>query len=218
MKVSIFTPDDEPYLGRGSVFQFDQMIQSAMEINAAVGPWTRVRNLSPLQRAATELIPHGFSIALSIRELVRQGYLISAEILLRPLVERVAVISYLCETPSALDLWEAGWPHKTRPPLYRLLAAMRASGETQENEEIAREITQRFNALIHADPMGARRQASKSRDGRFGYTASKSLDDAGRCDDICFQCVSYLVILMARTVEIFPDAVEKRDESMGDWQ
>jgi len=25
-------------------------------------------------------------------------------------------------------------------------------------------------------------------------------------------------IIAARTVEIFPDAVEKRDESMGDWQ
>ena len=112
LETPIFTPDNEPYLGRESVFQFDQMIQAAMEKNAKIGPWTHGRNLTPLQSAATELLPHGFSIALSIRELVRQGYLISAEILLRPLIERAAVISYLCEAPSALPLWEAGWPHK----------------------------------------------------------------------------------------------------------
>jgi hypothetical protein len=110
------------------------MIKAAMEKNAKIGPWTHGRNLTPLQSAATELLPHGFSIALSIRELVRQGYLISAEILLRPLIERAAVISYLCETPSALPLWEAGWPHKSRPPLYKMLAAMRQTkGSVQEN-------------------------------------------------------------------------------------
>lgn len=69
-----------------------------MEKNAKIGPWTHGRNLTPLQSAATELLPHGFSIPLGIRELVRQGYLISAEILLRPLIERAAVIGYLCET------------------------------------------------------------------------------------------------------------------------
>jgi len=106
--VPIFTPENEPYLGRESVFHFDQMVQAAMEQNDNIGPWTHGRNLNPLQKAASELLPHGFSIALSIRELVRQGHLISAEILLRPLIERAAVISYLCETPSALDLWEAG--------------------------------------------------------------------------------------------------------------
>ena len=95
--MSIFTPDNEPYLGRESVFQFDNMILVAMEQNQRIAPWTQGRDLTPLQWAETELIPHGFSIALSIRELVRQGYLISAEILLRPLIERAAVISYLSD-------------------------------------------------------------------------------------------------------------------------
>ena len=74
--MSIFTPDNEPYSGRQSVFQFDNMILVAMEQNQKIAPWTHGRDLTPLQRAGTELIPHGFSIALSIRELVRQGYLI----------------------------------------------------------------------------------------------------------------------------------------------
>lgn len=202
----VFNPDNEPYLGRESVFQFDQMIQSAMEENAKIGPWTHGRKLTSLQMAATELLPHGFSIALSIRELVRQGYLVSAEILLRPLIERAAVISYLCETPSALNLWEAGWPHKSRPPLKKMLGTMRGKGGVQENEDLAKQITQHFNAIVHADPVGARKQATKLEDGCVVYSASKTLHSIEMCDDICFQAVCYLVVLTARAVQIFPEA------------
>jgi hypothetical protein len=136
--------------------------------------------------------------------------LISAEILLRPLIERTAVISYLCETQSALPLWEAGWPHKSRPPLYKMLAAMRGKGSMQENEDMARQLTQHFNAIVHADPLGAQRQVTKLGDGRGGYTASKSLLDTERCDDICFQAAMYLAILTTRAVQIFPEAVDQR--------
>jgi len=202
----IFTPGNEPYLGRQSVFQFDKMIQTAMEKNAKIAPWTRGRDLTLLQRAGTELLPHGFSIALSIRELVRQGYLISAEILLRPLIERAAVISYLNETPNALPLWAAGWPHKSRPPLFKMLAAMNGEGSMQENEDMAKQITQHFNAIVHADPLGAKKQITKLGDGRGGYTASKSLNDPERCDEICYQAAMYLIILMARACQIFPEA------------
>ena len=134
------------------------MIVAAMEQNTKIGPWTHGKALTPLQRAGTELLPHGFSIALSIRELVRQGYLISAEILLHLLVERAAVVSYLCEKPTSVCLWEAGWPHKSRPALYKMLAVMRGSGDARENEDMARHITQHFNAIVHADPSGSRRQ------------------------------------------------------------
>lgn len=206
----IFAPDNEPYLGRESVFQFDQMIQAAMEQNSKIGPWTHGRELTPLQVAATELIPHGFSIALSIRELVRQGYLIPAEVLLRPFIERVAVISHLFETPSAVPLWGAGWPHKSRPPLYKMLAAMRGKGDMQENENMARQTTQNLNEIVHAGPLGARRQAIRLSDGRGGYTAAKSLGDIERCDDICIQTAMYLIVLMARAVQVFPEAVGPR--------
>jgi len=34
----IFTPDNEPYLGRELLFHFDQIISSAMEQNAVTAP------------------------------------------------------------------------------------------------------------------------------------------------------------------------------------
>lgn len=205
----IFTPDNEPYLGRESVFQFDSMILVAMEQNQRIAPWTHGRDLTPLQWAGTELIPHGFSIALSIRELVRQGYLISTEILLRPLIERAAVISYLAETPSALPLWENGWPHKSRPSLRKMLAVMLGNkGTVKENKELARQVTQHFNSLVHADPRGARYQSIKTADGLRGYSASKSLADTGKCDDVCFQASMYLIVLTSRAIAIYPEALK----------
>jgi hypothetical protein len=206
----IYTPDNEPYLGRESLWRFDEVIVTAMDVNGRIGPWTHGRELSPLQRAGAELLPHGFSIALSIRELIRQGYLISAEILLRPLIERAAVVSYLCETLDALALWESGWPHKSRPPLYKMLATMRGQGNTRDDEDIAKQITDHFNSIIHADPIGARTQAITTSNGRPGYTSSKTLRDVEKCDEICIQATMYLIILLARATQIFPEATYQR--------
>ncbi len=91
---AVFNPRNEPYLGLSAVLRFDQLILVTMDAQHAVGPWTRrhVSELTPLQMAATQLIPGSVSIALAIRELIRQGYLFAAAILLRPLVERVGTL------------------------------------------------------------------------------------------------------------------------------
>lgn len=82
--IPVFTPDNEPYLGRESVFHFDQVILSCMEANAEISTFTHANKLSSLQKAACQIIPQGINLALSIRELVRQGYLFAAAVLMRP--------------------------------------------------------------------------------------------------------------------------------------
>jgi hypothetical protein len=71
----VFTPDNEPYLGRHLLFHFDQIISSAMEQNSVTAPTSHGRSLTDQQHAACQLIPQALSIMLSIRELIRQGYL-----------------------------------------------------------------------------------------------------------------------------------------------
>src|SRR5260370_19472868 len=147
------SPIQDPYLGREALFVFDSLISGAMAVNRRVAAWTHGRQLTRLQRAACQIIPNGFAIALSIRELVRTGYLFSAEILLRPLIERVAVVSYLMETGNkALDLWEQGWPHATRPPLSKMLGSIKEYSEFDQQsnsgmklQEIVRQMTKHFN-------------------------------------------------------------------------
>lgn len=92
--VSVFTPADEPYLGRQSVLALDEMIVQFLEAQRRSLPGREPTTSRPLQRAASELIPGASSVALSVRELVRQGYRLSALILTTPLMERAATISY----------------------------------------------------------------------------------------------------------------------------
>ena len=81
---TVFTPDNEPYLGRLSLCNLDHMIVAFMDQQKRIAAWTHGATLSPVQKAASQIVPSASSIALSIRELVRQGYLLSALILTRP--------------------------------------------------------------------------------------------------------------------------------------
>lgn len=112
---TIFTPDNEPYLGLPSLLVFDQVLLTLVAEQHRIGPWTRTHNLTPVQLAASEIVPGTCSLAFSAREMVRQGYLLAARILLRPLIERVSTLTYLLENDEAVISWQNGWPHASRP-------------------------------------------------------------------------------------------------------
>lgn len=112
----VFTPDNEPYLGRELLFHFDQLICSAMEQNAITAPTTHVKSLTDHQRMASQVIAQALSITLSIRELVRQGYLFGAHVLLRAMVERSAILLYLHLHPEEIEKWNRGWHQQDNVP------------------------------------------------------------------------------------------------------
>jgi hypothetical protein len=210
------SPIQDPYLGRKPLLLFDNLIVVAMTINQEVAAWTHGKELTRLQRAACQILPNGFSIALSIRELVRAGYLFSAEILLRPLIERVAVISYLAEVGnSALDLWEQGWPHKTRPPLSKMLGSIKEYAKFDQKSmsvmkmpELMHQMTKHFNSIIHADPGGLDTNIGLTTNRSIGYLSGASVHDPKRCDRIRAQAVTYISLLSIRAAEIFPEATD----------
>ncbi len=200
-KSPVFTPDDEPYLGRESVFHFDQVILSCLEANAEIAAYTHKNELNDLQKAACQIIPQGINLALSIRELVRQGYLFAAAVLMRPLIERVAIISYLHEKPQEVSLWQRGWEHKERPSLAKMLATMNKEVDTKQ----AQEICSTFNSLTHGDPMGSAFNLVSLPAGGLGYSVGKVLNEPEFCDFVCFQSYLYLIVIMARMAGCFPD-------------
>jgi hypothetical protein len=69
----IFTPDNEPYLGRELLHHFDNTICACLEQNAEIAPRTHGLDKTDLQAAACQLIPQSISVALSIRELIRKA-------------------------------------------------------------------------------------------------------------------------------------------------
>ena len=198
---AVYSPSNEPYLGRESVRAFDNMIVACLEANAVVAPRTHVVDPTALQRAANQIIPQGLSLALSIRELVRQGYLFGALVLLRPLVERAAILRYLVEQPDKLEIWERGWRHRERPSLATMLNAL----GKDSFPDIGKELTRPYNSLTHGDPASSRWNLIKIGEESLGYSVSKILNNPALCDSICAEAATWLSIFMVTMLEIYPD-------------
>ncbi len=214
LAMPIFTPDDEHYLGVLLVHQLDLLIVPLTQQQVRIAEWTHSNELTPLQQAASELAPGACSLALSIRELVRQGYLLAALVLTRPLLERVATLSYLVENPGQVKLWRQGWPHKGRPSLRTRMRTMGLppdpdspmwSVDAPNMDDISAMIN-RYNGLVHGDPVSAYSTAVLLPDGRPGYTVGKDLSSPTRANRICGETLAWIGVLLARCEQLFPAA------------
>lgn len=176
----IFTPDNEPYLGSELLKLFDTTIVKSMAVHRQLSARTYATDLSPLQIAATEIIPQGVSIALSMRELIRQGYLFSAGILMRPLVERTGMVYYLHKNPAAVRSWHDGWPRKSQPSFDKLLDLIMPSDSDEERKATL----ELLHKLVHSDPRSAGLNSTTRSDGLRGSAAGKELNEPTKADAI----------------------------------
>ena len=204
----VFTPSNEPYLGRPLLRHFDETIVASLNSNERVARYTHAHELSDLQKAACQLIPHGINLALSIRELIRQRYLFAAVVLLRSLVERAGIITYLQKNPDAVEIWKEGWKHGKRPSLTTMLEAMGAG----EKDGQAKQVAKLLHSATHGDPIGSIYNLVHLDDHRPGYSVSKSLNDPEICDFVCQQAMCYLIVLTGRMAACFPDALLDDDD------
>ena len=203
---AVYLPSNEPYLGRQSVYHFDQVIMSCLEQNAEVAEFTHQGTLTELQKAACEIIPQGINLGLTIRELVRQGYLFGALVLMRPLIERAAIISYLYRHPDSVGSWKAGWQYRKRPSFSRMLAAMSDKADI----EVAKQICDLFSNVVHGNPSASHWNLVQLNHGGLGYSVGKIINSPDLCDEVCFQSQCYLIVLMGMMVACFPDIVKPR--------
>jgi hypothetical protein len=204
----VFTPDNEPYLGLADLQAFDETIVILMEQHNCIGPWTRIHRLNDLQKAASQLAPQASSLLLALRELIRQGYLLPAAVLLRPALERIATLSWLCDHPSEVHRWQAGWLHGQRPSLAQRMTAMYES-HIPDTARAADQVRNSFNGLIHGDPTSANMGAVLLDDGKAAFTVSKDLFSPARASDLAAQGAMYAIVLTARCGQCFPSLTQK---------
>lgn len=201
--VPVFTPDNEPYLGRDGVRKFDAAIVRCLKTNQVLAQRTRQANLSELQIAATQIIPQGIKLALSIRELVRQAYLFAGAVLMRPLMERTTIILYLELRPEGLGIWTNGWKYRERPGLPAMLAEI---GEHRfQHVEINPAFTREYNSLSHGDPSSAAINLGFTEHGEPIFGVSKDLEDPELCDRVCSEATVWLAQLILAGSRIFPE-------------
>ncbi len=197
----VFTPDNEPYLGRETVYAFDNLIVACLQLNSAIAPRTHLIKKNDLQWAACQIIPQGINIALSIRELVRQGYLFGALVLLRGLAERRVIILYPHENPDKVEIWNRGWKHGERPSLAAMLNTIGGTAWPGVEPEVTRQL----NSIVHGDPDSAQFSLVRMGRGGVGHGVSKNLDDPNLCDKVCMEAAAWLSVLLGMMQAVFPD-------------
>ncbi len=203
MKV-VFTPCDEPYLGRELLFHFDQMISCCLEVNSDVAPLSHNINLSSSQKMACQVIPQSISLALSIRELIRQGYLFGAHVLKRSLIERVTILLYLHHYPVKISLWDDGWNHRAAPSLAKMFEEIN-NKEESKLEVKGYKLTAPLNSLVHGKPDSARWNSIITGDGKYGSAPSKMLSSPSLCDELCADILPWLTIIPTMMCAYFPE-------------
>ena len=199
----VFTPDNEPYLGRNLLFHFDQIISSAMEQNAVTAPTSHCRPLTDHQHMACQVMPQALSIILSIRELIRQGYLFGAHVLVRALVERAAILLYLHLYPKDIELWNRGWQQRDAPGLAKMFEDIQAKGGRDPIVR-GRDLTASMNSLLHAKPDSARWNLISIGDNGMGHAVSKILDRPDLCDDLCANVIPWVAVIQGMMAAYFP--------------
>jgi hypothetical protein len=208
MKI-IFTPDDEPYLGRELLFHYDQLISAAMKQNSTTAPTTHNLNLTDLQRMACQVIAQAISIMLSIRELIRQGYLFGAHVLVRAFVERAVILLYLHHYPEKVSHWKDGWHSRAGAPS---LARMLDEIQIKQGPEIpfrGRDFTESMNSLLHAKPDSAPWNLISMDNEELGHASSKILERPELCDDLCRNILPWIVVIQAMMVAYFPPTLDE---------
>ena len=176
-----------------------------MRINRDITPYTHKINKSDLQSAACQIIPQGLNLTLSIRELVRQGYLFGALVLMRSLMERATTILYLYNNPEKIRVWNRGWKYRERPSLSEMLTFI----GKEKFSNVGRAITPFYNSLTHGDPESANWNLIKTKDGNMEYAVSKITDNPELCDQISLDGSTWLLILISMATVIFPDSIQK---------
>ncbi len=200
----VFTPDNEPYLGRDLLFHFDRILSSAMEQNSITAPTSHGRSLTDQQHAACQLIPQALSIMLSIRELIRQGYLFGAHVLVRAFVERAAILLYLHLYPEKIECWNRGWQQKEAPGLAKMFDAIQAK-QDRNLRVPGRDLTASMNSLMHAKPDSARWNLISIGENRVGHAVSKILNRPDLCDDLCANVIPWVAVVQGMMAAYFPN-------------
>jgi hypothetical protein len=195
-------PPEDPYLSLEAVEHLDRLLVTLHATMEGVGNRLRSGDArSGLQEVAIQLVPAASSIAQSIRVMIREGYLVSALILFRPLWERIATLCYLERHEEAIALWQEGWPHRTRPSMKDRGAAMMPGAPYSVTRQLTTAISA-YNSMVHGDPTAAQ-QSLVQMEPEIAYVTDRDHVSPARANNIAMETGVAVAFLIARTQTIF---------------
>lgn len=206
--MSIFTPHNEPYLGVPLLVELDKLIVWSLDENQKLAVKSRQRGKSDIQEICCVLVPQIISLSLGIRELIRQGYLFSALIQRRPLMERTITLLYLNVTPAKRSIWFAGWSYGDRPKLREMLEQL-LDEKWEELRDDIRHLANSMNSLIHGDPESAAWNLISVKDKEGRAPVGKILNRRDLCEICASEAITSLVVAISTATDAFGNKISK---------
>lgn len=174
-----------PYHERDAFKFMNQIIDNALHDCRVVSVALHDAQWTLIQKATVGIIPIGMSIVCSIRELVRMGYIPSAKILVRPLIERVALADYIAKNDAAAVDWNNGWLNKNKRLSFAQLLSILEKGHKEDWEIYQKFMVDDFNSVIHPDPKGDETFLSENENGQSVYWLETVPSAFALADNIC---------------------------------
>lgn len=173
-----------------------------MEQNALTAKKSHSIKLTDHQKMACQIISQAINIALSIRELIRQGYLFGAHVLLRPLVERAMILFYLYYYPEDIIHWNKGWQQSDAPSLSTMIDKV-IKKEDDAPKVRGIDMLKHMNSLLHAKPNSAYYNLVSLNDTCVGFAPSKILNRPDLCDELCADVIPTLALVQGMMAAYF---------------
>ena len=160
-----------------------------------------------LQESSVPLLAASYSILFSIETLVSRHHLFAAELLCRPLLERVGLLYYFLQHEDGVGRWERGWEQSEpgRPSITNLVECIPAF-KRPESERYRKALIKRLHAVVHADPIGHLRMLQEDGDGDVRIISGPMPQNSQRYLEIANDIIISAIALLNVTQDIFPEA------------
>ncbi|MEM9753286.1 MAG: hypothetical protein AAF916_07855 [Planctomycetota bacterium] len=171
------------YIDRKSMLALDACVSVCLKASNHVALQSRTMVMLQHQSVAAVLLPQSLYIGLSIESLLKQGYLLSAAILMRPMWERIGTAFYLKKNKPKIAAWRSNWNGKRPPSLKTLLDAI--DGEIDEVRDVDGIST--LHGLVHGnwEEMGC--SISSQSSSQVGVSAGPIADAPEHVDHFALQ-------------------------------
>jgi hypothetical protein len=182
------------------------LFQSARVWNWAAADNANAFPRNSVQNASIPVLAGSYSILFAIEDLMKNNHLFAAELLLRPLLERVGLLYHFQESDESVARWERGWEHKEpgRPSITTLIECIPAF-KASESEPYRKVLLKRLHALVHPDPIGSLRMIQEHSAGITRLMAGPA-DNRQRYVEVANDIIIATTALLNVTEAIFPKA------------
>lgn len=120
--------------------------------------------------------------------------------LLRPVVERVATISFLCDKPEDITVWKNGWKWKERPNFQELISNLSGKSVQIGKDEFINIL----HSLVHGGEDSVLFGALEDDLAAYGFSSGKVVNNPQKCNNSAYIATMMLIVLLVRITQVFP--------------